>query len=363
MRVLHLINEFANGGRERRMVQLVLGLSHTGVVKQSSIVFSDRIDFPEVLNTDLEINTIITDSRKERWQRIEGIIKTFKPDIVHSWMDTPAPMFILPKLSKKYKFKYIAGFVADCFNLNCLSKLGLSTLYTFYKADIIISNSYAGLKAKHAPLKKSIVIKNGFDFGRIPNKVNSSLKQSLGINKTYLVTMCAYITPAKNWQSFVDIAQKAEEHNLDVFFLAVGGGPQLEYFRDEIKKKELSNIAFCGIRKDVESIMQISDIVLLLSYAEGISNSIMEAMAIGKPVIATNAGGTPEIISDGVDGYLVQIDDREETYALLEKLLSDSMLREKIGTSAQAKIKQEYNLDKMTSEYLNVYNNLLLTKG
>ena len=228
MKILFLINQFADGGRERRMVELVKGLDKIGDIQMHTIVFHKNVDYPDVLSTEMTYECIDDSDRKERCAKIEKVIASFAPDFVHSWVDTPTEMLLLAHLKNKYHYKYIAGFVADGNKDPMFSARHLMMMYTFWKSDAIVSNSIAGLIAKGAPKKKSNVIYNGFDFIRIPKYLDKDVKRKeLGVKTRYLVVMCARINAAKDWESYIQLAAFAKEAELDVTFLAVGYGDKL----------------------------------------------------------------------------------------------------------------------------------------
>ena len=362
MKILFLINQFAGGGRERRMIQLVKGLSMKPEFKMHCIVFTNKIEYEEIYQTSLTYQCVCSKNRKQRCEEIKNIIKEFAPNIIHSWLDTPTEMLLLAHLKKYYQYKYIAGFVADA---NCDGRYSfkrLAMLYTFKKADAIVSNSLAGLIAKNADMQKGHVIYNGFDFSRIPDKIDKEcLRQELNITTKYLAVMCARINEAKDWRMYIEISDKARRNHLDVTFLAVGNGERLQYYR-ELVERENHNVRFIGRRTDIEKILDITDICFMLTnnklHAEGISNSIMEAMAVGVPVIASEGGGTAEIITDCHDGYIVKPSDSENAFKIMSRLLTDESLYKNISLNAIKKIQEKFSLDKMTKEYIDLYNSL-----
>lgn len=360
MRILFLINQFAGGGRERRMVQLVRGLSYYQNFEMHAITFSAKVEYKEILDTKLTTTCISASSRSKRCRMIENVLQTYHPDIVHSWVDTPTEMVLLAHCKYKYKYHYIAGFVADANKYKLLSIRNMAMRYTFCKADAIVSNSKAGLIAKNAPLKKSYVIYNGFDFKRIPLGIDKkSLRHQLNINTTYVCIMFARVNEAKDWNSFISLADKSR--NLDISFLAIGNGEKLGYYQKEINSTR-SNIRFIGRRSDIESILQITSVVFLFTnsgkHAEGISNSILEAMSIGVPVIASKGGGTEEIISDGKDGYLVNPGDVNQAYSIMSTILSDENLYKTISSNAINKIRTKFSFENMIKSYMDLYNTL-----
>ena len=92
---------------------------------------------------------------------------------------------------------------------------------------------------------------------------------------------------------------------------------------------------------------------------EGISNAIMEYMALGKPVIATDSGGTGELVVNNITGFLVQDNDVAELEKKIDLLLDDERIARDMGVAGQLRIKEEFNLEKMTSSYISLYNRIV----
>lgn len=362
MKILFFINQFADGGRERRMVELVKGLDHIPQIQMHTIIFHEDVDYADVFDTKMTYQCIGDQNRSIRCKKIEKVIADYKPDIVHSWVDTPTEMLLLARLKTKYVYKYIAGFVADGNKDPLFSFRHITMYYTFLKADVIVSNSKAGLVAKGAPSKKSVVIYNGFDFNRIPKNVNKELVRSrLGIETKYLATMCARVNDAKDWESYIQLAQVAAKKSLDITFLAVGYGDQLQTFQNRCNI-DGSNIKFIGRRTDVEEIMCVSDFGILFTnskkHAEGVSNSLLESMAAGVPTIATDGGGTPELIKSGYNGFLIQESDYNSAFAKLKKCIDDDNLYKELSVHAQESIQKQFSIKGMIDAYLNLYKKL-----
>ncbi|WP_448789137.1 glycosyltransferase family 4 protein [Bacteroides graminisolvens] len=363
MKLLFVINKFAGGGRERRLVQLIRGLEQLGEYEMEALLFFDQITYREVLKTSLKITVLNSKSRSEQIWKLKDAVSTIKPDIIHNWIETPTECVFLPLFAKLYGAKYIAGFVADGNRIIGVFNR-LSIAFTFRMADAIVSNSKAGLLAKGAPSHNSHIIYNGFDFGRIPEVSVAEVRNPIGVSSKYMVSMCARVNDAKNWDMFFDLAKKTLDNNEDIQFVAVGSGEKLDDYRQLVQEQNLSNIRFIGHRSDVESIIVASDVCVMFTnnekHAEGVSNFIMESMASGKPVIATAGGGTAEIISNGIDGYIIEPNNVEEAYSKLKIMIEQPDLIKELGSQAQKKIKSQFLLSQMTENYNLLYKKLVV---
>lgn len=360
MKILYIINGFGGGGKERRLLQLTKGLIDKGI---SILILSVstrknydiKFDAPNIQIIELqEIN------RKKIIKFIRYYLKNFKPDIVHLWCSIPIVSIVTTVGKFMYRYKLIAGFIADANPIKG-SLLKIATQFVYLIADAVVGNSKAGIIAQKAPSRKSFVIYNGFDFTRLNNLQNISKKQ-YGINHEYIVSMFARVDECKDYNMFLNVAKRIESHNKNILFLGIGQGCMLDTYKNKLTSEKIGNVIFLGFRKDVEALLKISDICLLFTnnnyHAEGISNSILEAMAVGKPVIATNGGGTPEIINNGVDGYIIQPQDCNTAIDIILRLINSETLRKTIGDNAQKKIYKDFSLEKMTNEYIKLYSSL-----
>lgn len=362
MKILFFIDHIGGGGRERRMAQLVLVLDQIADVKMMTVTSTSKVDYTEVLDSSMEIQTVTEPSHIKRIKCYDDIIKKFKPDIIHLWSETSLYCIVLPILAKKYGCKFIVGFVADGRPLLVHPFIQrLCIRFAFHYSNAIVSNSKAGLTAKDISNEKSYVIYNGFDKKRLKNIDIKEKRSSLGIASKRLVTMCARVDPAKDWDMFIGLAEACLDDN--IFFLAVGGGKSLDYYINEVERRRLNNIKFIGRRSDVMEIISATDVSVLFTnttlHKEGVSNSIMESMAAGIPVIATDGGGTPEIITNGENGFVITPGDLIMAKKQLNALLMNDSLRYKMGFNAKETIENYFSLEKMGREYLALYQNLL----
>lgn len=361
MKIVHIITSLHGGGRERRLVQLSKGLSADTNIKQYILILSPEIDYPEASNY-AQIIQLQNSSRIVLFKSLTDKLLEIKPDIVHDWTGISLILTTLSIMKYRLKFKYIEGFIADGNPLKtALSRI--TVRISFIVADAIISNSRAGLSAKHAPLSKSHVFYNGFDFNRIKNITKNDIiefRQELGLSdQTKIISMLARHNPAKDWGTFLDVAQEMQKTHDDIVFLSVGKGSDLASFNNDIRRRALNNVKSLGFRHDAERIIAASYLTLLFSnekvHAEGVSNSIMESMAAGVPVIASNGGGTPEIITDTEDSYIIMPGDTMTAVSRINNLLSDERLYKTISSKAVTKIHNNFDISLMIDKYQKLY--------
>ena len=363
MKIIHFTLGLGGGGRERRMIQLIRGLYQSCDCEQMIVTLDEHCDYPELWETPIKVKKVDYRPRKTFKSEMEEIIREFKPDILHSWVGSRQDLILFPLLKTKYHFKYIVGHLADCIPLHGLTYL--CSRFSYIAADAIVSNSQAGLYAKKAILDKSHVIHNGFDFSRFNEGLDiSNKRKELNIpEEAFVVCMCARFHQSKDWKSFVELAKLAQKEESNMYFLAIGNGETMIDYKTLAQDYGLHNLQFLGRRTDVEEILQMSDASILFTnsalHSEGISNSLMEAMAAGLPTIATNGGGTPELITNRVNGFLIMDGAYIQALDILKELQSNRNLYQKIGQAAQKNIQNNFSLSLMTKQYVDLYSDLL----
>lgn len=227
-------------------------------------------------------------------------------------------------------------------------------------ANAIIGNSRAGLLAYKVPADKGLVIYNGFEMKRLNvNGDTGYLRNQLCIATPYIVSMAARFDRMKDFETFFAAAKLLLGKRTDITFLAIGKGDLYDEFAKRITGKDSENIRMLGFRNDIEAIIKITDIGVLCTnpiyHAEGISNSLMEFMAFGKPVIATNGGGVGELIQDQQNGFIIKPQSPDTLASKIDILLSDSQMLHRIGKNAENTITSRFSLDIMTTNYIQLY--------
>ena len=119
------------------------------------------------------------------------------------------------------------------------------------------------------------------------------------------------------------------------------------------------SVWFTGDRDDIPELLRTMDIFVLPSLGEGISNTILEAMATGLPVVATQVGGNPELVENGVNGMLVPSSEPESLAAAVGWLVEHKQQADEMGQRGLSKVRQRFGWDRTVSDYLSVYDELL----
>lgn len=364
MRITFVLDTFGGGGKERRCLQVVQGLNQFGITDIQFIIINNNVAYPEIYQTSARV--IIMDrkafrmSDRQTYKTLKSFICDFKPDIVQGWGFLS--LFFLNLLRITNKFTYIASHVADGNKPQGVSKW-INKL-TAILADAIVGNSLIGLKAYGIPSKKAICIYNGYNPERLEKAMTvnlDALRHELGIDTPYIVTMVARVDENKDYACFLNIARQICSKRNDVTFLSVGKGCLLDKFQQETISDQ--RIKFVGFRSDVEAILRMTTVSVLCTniekHQEGISNTILESMAMGVPVVATYGGGTPEVVDNGRCGYCIKNNVVSDFVEKVMSLIVDKELRAKFSLACKEIVAEKFSLKESTAKYCNLYNTLL----
>ena len=368
MKILMIIDTLTAGGKERRMLELIKGLLQKKEYDIEVVILSENIFYDQIFNLNIKVHTLTRKIKKDPLIIINlfKICKKFNPDIIQSW-EPMASVYSLV-VAKLLGIKLINAMIVDAPS-KLLYKLWIRSKITFPLSDIISANSYAGLRSYKVPVNKSICVHNGFDFERIKCIENADLiRKKFNVRTDKVIGMVGSMSKRKDFKTYLLAAKRILEKRIDVTFLAVGSGENYERYVSMVEDQFKDKIIFTGNQKDVESIINIFNIGVLISendkyWNEGISNSILEYMALGKPVIATDSGGTKEIVVNNKTGFIIQPENVDELFSKIDYLLDHTDIAQKMGEKGKCRIQREFSIDKMISAYEEIYESILSNKS
>jgi len=246
---------------------------------------------------------------------------------------------------------------------NVQGKRGRFWLWLLQFGDRVIANSEAGLKACRIDPQRGRVVYNGFEPERF--QYCSPEPGECYAAEPYKVVMAARMHPMKDYDTFIQAARvltSSDHHSW--LFLTIGDGPQRKSLEEDaadlIARKVLS---FQREEMEVLPYVRQANAGVLLTtpevHQEGCSNSIMEYMACGLPVVCSDSGGNRELVLDGVTGFIVPPHD---VNALVEKLMwlrAHPQEAQTMGAAARQRLLKEYTVEKLVEKTLSVYEELL----
>lgn len=209
--------------------------------------------------------------------------------------------------------------------------------------------------------QKVWVIYNGLDLKHFDVLSGDGIDASTE-SRNVIVAIVANLRPEKGHLVFLKAAQQflASMPHAQISFLIVGDGPMREAI--EVKVKELGlagSIKMTGSVTNIPALLRSVDIVVLASLKDGFPNAIMEAMAAAKPVIATDTGGTAELVVDGLTGYIVPVGDSDVLAKRMRSLFQDPEARRKMGEAARRRIIEQFTVNHMAKQFEELYRELV----
>jgi glycosyltransferase involved in cell wall biosynthesis len=168
------------------------------------------------------------------------------------------------------------------------------------------------------------------------------------------------LNPQKNFALFLDIAAQLAPQFPDLHFLLAGDGPEEKMLREKAAALGISDrVTFSGYVADTRLVYLAADVLLMPSRYEGLPMALLEAMAMGLPVVASQLDGIAEVIGDGREGFLVPSDNASLFVERTAALLQDADLSSRIAQNARAKIEASFSVERMTSAVEEIYDRFL----
>jgi glycosyltransferase involved in cell wall biosynthesis len=227
--------------------------------------------------------------------------------------------------------------------------------------DVIISVNEADRKRMVAwgiPAHKIVTIPNGIDLGLFGEPAElGPLRQALGLDEARpLVMQVGRLSVQKDPLLFVKGAARVVQACPNAQFVLLGEGPLSETLRTRIHALGLDeHVRLAGWRSDAATLMAAADVVTLSSRWEGSPHTLLEAMACAKPVVATAVNGCPEIVLDGVTGYLSPPGDADQWARQVLRLLSDPVQAAAMGQRGRQRVEEHFALPDMIARIERLY--------
>ena len=368
IKVLILNDELTRGGKERRIAELVKYCKLHYEIIFEIVVIHDKIEYEDIYETGYKIHTLKWAENKtiDSFKRLFAIAKSFNPDIIHSWSSMTDVIGVSLKMYTHKKL--ISSMIARVIPYRSLKdKDYRRALYTFPFIDFITSNTKAGLETYHAPKRKSSCIYNGFNFERSNNLQKAGvLKKQHNLENKFVVGMVAAFAERKDQETFISAALSLlKKYPGKIAFVLIGYGAYEEERRKQSGEHFQNDIIFIGMCNFVEEYINIFNVGVLCTnsefHGEGISNAILEYMALGKPVIASEGGGTKEIVDDTINGLLIKPKQPELLEEKIIYLMNNPEKARDMGLQGQLKIRQHFSIEAMCSGFIKLYEKLIGT--
>jgi len=302
------------------------------------------------------------------------IFRQIKPDVLHAFTIKPCVYSALASRFANIPSVYgaITGlgsiFVdASRCKINAAVYLSYLMKFAFQFVDKVVFQNDDDLnffverrilpRSKAALIRGSGVDTEFFCMKRISSERLDGLRQRLSLPlANVVVLMVGRAIRHKGVVEYIQAAAKVREQIFNVDFVLVGGvddGNPSSVSRDYLCSQ--SHIHWLGHRDDIAELTALCDICVLPSYREGVPRSLLEAAAMGKPIVTTDAVGCREVVEDGVNGFLVPVRDVGALAQRIVQLIQDAELRERMGRAGRLKAVQEFDVRHVVRQYLDLY--------
>jgi glycosyltransferase involved in cell wall biosynthesis len=234
--------------------------------------------------------------------------------------------------------------------------------YRHVDAFICASNSIREMLIDDGlPADRLTVVYEGIDLERIAAAPEIDIHKEFWLpHGAPIVGNVAALVPHKGQRHLIDAAALVLQEVPDVRFLIVGAGELEASLRHQVKRLNLEkHIIFTGFRPDVLSLHKAFDFYVMSSVTEGLGTSALDAMACGRAVIATRAGGLSEVVDDGETGLLVPVRDPQALAVAIVRLLQDRDFREACGRRGSERGRRRFNADRMVEDVAAVYSRVV----
>jgi glycosyltransferase involved in cell wall biosynthesis len=360
-RLLFLVDHLVAGGSELQLVALLRGLDrgrydvHLAQFRESDPVMRD---------IDVGDTEVVCLNRSRRYEptllyRLVSLMRRLDVDLVYTVLSTADIWGRLAGcLARRPALVTRKGTVLSGGDRANFEATFDRLLRPF--TDAVIVNSKLGLedliRARRVDGGRAVVIHNGTDcarFSPLTPEERWRAREQLGIPQSGLIVAGAgRLSEEKGWETLIEaVAHLARTDGRDVYWTIAGEGPLRQRLEEQIAGHGLSErVRLLGFRRDVPSILGAADVVVLPSHREGIPNALCEAMAMGRPVVATRVGGVPELVEHGRSGLVVEPRQPQALADGLGALLADPHARERLGAHSRQRIVTEFSLERMVTE-------------
>jgi glycosyltransferase involved in cell wall biosynthesis len=234
--------------------------------------------------------------------------------------------------------------------------------------DAIVANSEAvrkdTIESERLPAARVDVIYNGLDFATYTRSAPTDVREKLGLGEGPVVLVLANLIPYKGHTYFLQAWPTVRERFPTAIALFSGEGPARATLEAEARTLGISDsVMFLGSRSDVPDLLAAADVLVHPSLEEGFCNALIEAMAAGLPVVATDVGGNAEAVVQGQTGVVVPPRDAGRLASATIEVLSLPDRGRALGAQGRARVREEFDRQVMVRRYEALYSSLLARRG
>lgn len=363
LRVLHVISYMGRGGAEMGILKLIAGLGE-GFDHRICTTRGFDAKFVQSHFSAEKVFTAGSSDLKLQFPlfRLASIMRQYRPHIVHARNWGAIEAVAAAKLAGVPVVIHSEhGYEVDMFaGLPLRRRLFRRAAYAMADAIFAVTRELRDFHARQAWIhpQRMGVMYNGVDTQRFApcRESRIAMRKELGFpENSFVVGAVGRLVPIKDHQTLLKAAALLSQSGIDVRILLVGSGPERERLQALSTSTLESRVCFAGDSSRVPELLNAMDVFVLPSLNEGMSNTLLEAMACGLPVLATDVGGNPEIVENNVNGCLFTPGDTARLAGKLMLLARDPALIHQLGTAARNHAIESFSLGRMLDTYRSFY--------
>ncbi len=369
IKVLHVISDTNIGGAGKYLITYCQNRNKDRF-DISVLVPKESLLVPELKKTGahvIEIDGIKDDSKDfKSYKKIKKVIDDIKPDIVHTHASIVGRLASKRSKTKpKIVFSKHCDFEPSKVYSYKLTKKIFGKLNSYLADKIIATSNHSKESLIKQGIKEDLIISipNGTNgFQRQSNELILKTKEKYNLKNEKTIGYVARLVELKGHKTLFDaIKILKSKSNIDFKCLVVGDGDYKEELIKYAKELDIEDkVIFTGFIKNVEEILNIIDVQVNCSYLSETTNiALLEGMSLGIPTVATNIGGTPDMIKDDINGYIVDLKDSKEMADKLIKVLNDERLYLKLSENSKKIFNEKYTSTIFAKNIEKVYENLI----
>lgn len=356
-KILHLIGQLVRGGAERQLVLVSRALQERNW-RQSVVTFNPGDPWETAFHSSRIPLHRLSRHRLKPW-RLFLLIRTLlreRPDIIHSWsLHTNLYASYLPKALRPRLIMSLRG--NPCIHQTTAEPLAsVQFLTRLCKSDGLISNSRTALEVvseRNVQLPRTFVVGN-----IVQGRGGACPGETIAVPR---IAAAGDLISLKGFDILIRALGRMRTKGKPFDLVLMGKGPEQNSLTALVQQCGITDLVrFLGSVEDVPAEMRKTHLLVHPSRSEGLSNTVLEGMAEGLPVIVTKVGAISEIVEDGKSGFLVNPGNEEDLVKALERLHEDHGLRAKMGAAGLAFVRSNCSVERVVEQYESFYRSIML---
>jgi len=366
LRVLHLVSHLGVGGTEHGVLKIIKGLGDQEFEHHICAVRAIDAEFAAHAGRYATVSTVGT--AKPGFQfplfRLVRLMKQVRPDVVHSRNFGAIEAVPAARLARVpvvvhsehgYELEILGG-------LPIRRRVVCAAFYALADQVVTVSTELRSYYSRQAWRSSDNVrvIYNGVDTEAFAPRPAATLSTRAGLGipaSRTVIGSVGRLVSIKDYRSLLQAAEKLLQEGRDLQIVLVGSGPEYSNLRNQAEASPLlaNRTTFVGASNRIPELVNAMDVFVLPSISEGMSNTVLEAMATGLPVVVSAAGGNPELVEDGRTGFLFAPRDVQALAGHVSRLVADAGFRRRLGDAARQRAVDTFSLSNMVRNYRNLY--------